>query len=93
MGFEEYAVGTDGNSSFTNGFDHFRAAAADPAGLVGLLQGMGDIGDHGHTVFLHPGDIPEIHHQVLVTEHAPAFGEHHSVIPRLPDLLYRVLHR
>ena len=59
----------------------------DATGLVGLLQGMGDIQDDGHIKLLHNGNIPVIHHQILIAEHRAALSEHNLVVARLTHLL------
>ena len=83
MCFYEKAIGAGGKSSLCDRSDQLRIAAGDPAGLIGLLQGMRAIHDDRGAMFLHPGDIAVVYYQILVAECRASFCEDDTVVPCL----------
>jgi len=91
--FYEEAVRTGGNGSFCDRANELWIAAGDPAGLVGLLEGVRAIHDDGCAMFLHPGDVAVVDYQVLVAEGGASFGEDDLIVPSLFYLIDGELHR
>ena len=64
-------------------------AACDAAGLVGLLQGVGNIQDNGETERLHFRYSAIVYYEVLIAERCSAFCNHNVLISGLYHLVCR----
>ena len=92
MGFHKDAVATHGYGCPADGFYHFGVAYRDTRGLVGTLEGVGDIDDYRHAVALHDGYAAEIDDEVLVAEGGAALGEHDVLVAEVLELVHGVCH-
>ena len=68
MRFDKKTVDAGRDRCARNGFDHFGLPAGHAARLVGLLQRMGNVHNHGITEVLHRRDAAHIDDQVVITD-------------------------
>ena len=80
MRLHEDTVDADGDTCFGHHANHLGLASRHTRRLVGLLERMRHVEHDRHPKALHDGDVAEVDHQVLVSEHGAAFGEHHLVV-------------
>src|SRR5574344_3158055 len=92
MGFHKYTIGAHCNSSTGNGFNHFWVAPCNSRGLIGTLERVGDIHNHGHSDSLHDWDAAEIDHQILISKCGSAFSEHDLAISKVVDFVDGMFH-
>ena len=85
MRFDKKTVDAGRDRCARNGFDHFGLPAGHAARLVGLLQRMGNVHNHGITEVLHRRDAAHIDDQVVITEGRAPVGQHHVRIARIAD--------
>ena len=92
MCLDEQAVCTYGYTGFGYRFNQLRHAACDTAGLVGLLQGMGNVQYNGKTESLHLRYSAIIHHKILIAESCSAFCNHYVLVAGFHHLVCRKTH-
>src|SRR5690554_7226804 len=91
MGLYKYTVHPCCDTGTCNGLDHIGPSPRYSRGLIGLLQGMGDIQDY-RGILLHGRKATEIHDHILVTEHGTPVRYHNLSVMAVQDLMYRMLH-
>ena len=92
VGLHEDAVAAYGNGSSADGFYHFGVPSSDARYLVRLLQGVGDVNNHGNAVALHDGYATEVDDEVLIAEGGAAFGKHDVVVSKIGEFVHHMSH-
>ena len=92
MCFDEYSVGTYGDTCFGDSLYQLRHSSCYPTGLVGLLQGVSDIQNHRIAKWLHFGDTTVVYNKILIAESCSTFGKHHILVSGFHHFVGSKLH-
>lgn len=92
VGLHKDAVAAYGYGSPADGFYHFGIPPSNAGCLVRLLQGVGDVNNHGNAVALHDGNATEVNDEVLIAEGGAAFGKHDVVVSKIGEFVHHMSH-